>query len=159
MPSLRQMILSGMLTLCLLGTGCGDSMVSGPQWPDPVEVSGRVARQGKPLANAQVIFVPAETTIGQGGSGQTNAAGEFSIQTRWSDQKLRDGLIAGRYKVAFSRFVKPDGSVWIPDPDATEGPASSGAREELPPNLSNPTESSMIVDVAAGKATYDLDIP
>lgn len=159
MPSIRQMVLSGVIAVCLFGTGCGGETVPGPKWPEPVEVSGKVTRQGKPLANAQVIFVPDGTTLGPGGGGQTNDAGEFTTQTRWSNQKMRDGLIPGRYKVAFSRFIKPDGSVWIPAADSTEGPATFGAREDLPMELSNPVESKTVVDVESGKGTYDLDIP
>lgn len=159
MPAFRQMILSGVLAVCLFGTGCGGATVPGPKWPEPVKVSGKVTRQGKPLENAQVIFVPEGTTLGPGGGGQTNPAGEYTAQMRWSDQKMRDGLIPGRYKVAFSRFIKPDGSVWIPSPNATEGPATSGAREELPMEISSPVESKTSIEVTAGKSTYDLDIP
>lgn len=144
-----------MMGFCSMG--CGPT-VPGGNWPDPVEVSGKVTYQGKPFANGTVIFVPDAKTTGQGGSGQTNEAGEYSMRTRWSDKKLRDGLIPGRYKVAFSRFVKPDGTVWIMEPDSTEGPASSGAREELPLNLSNPADSKHVIDVAKDKATYDIDL-
>ncbi len=150
-------LVAGLIT-CFSGTGCS-STETGSDWPDPVKVSGKVTYQGKPFANGTLIFIPHGQTIGQGGSAQTNESGTYTMQTRWSNQKLREGLIPGQYKVSFSRFVKPDGSVWIAPPNATEGPASSGAREELPMHLSSPAESKTIVEVSAAKTAYDIEVP
>lgn len=157
MRSRREILLVAGLMTCLYATGCG-STVPGGSWPDPVEVTGKVTYNGKPFANGTVIFIPDEKTAGQGGSAQTDETGEYTMQTRWSDQKMKDGLIPGRYKVAFSRYTKPDGTVWVATADSTEGPASSGAREELPLHLSSPGESKYVVEVNKGKGAYDFDV-
>lgn len=144
----RAIIGYGMWALVVMvGAGCGSS-TPGPKWPDPVPVTGKVMYQGKPLAHASIMFVPDLDTIGPGAGGFTDASGTFTVQTRWAGQIMREGAIPGRYKVAVSRFVKPDGTVWEPNPE--EGPASSGAMEEIPPQYSDPNQTQFQVEVAVG---------
>lgn len=137
--------------------GCGPS-VPGGSWPEPVLVTGKITYQGKPFENGTVIFIPDSGTKGQGGSGQVEADGTYSAQMRWTDGKIRDGLVPGKYKVAFSRMVKPDGTVWVPDPAVDEGPANVGAMEEIPSEYSSPGETAQTFEAAEGK-TFDFDIP
>lgn len=158
MRSQRHVLVVAGLMVSLLGVGCGPSTTE-PKWPAPVPVSGKVTYQGKPFANGTVIFIPEGQTVGKGGSGLTNDAGEYKAQSIWSGKDTREGLIPGKYKVAFSRYLKPDGSVWIAEPDATEGPASVGAREELPLDVSNPADSKIEIEVSDAKPTHDFDIP
>lgn len=160
MRSRARILIWGGLATCLFTIGCGESAPSGPKWPDPVKVTGKVTYKGKPFENGTVIFVPEDqSTPGQGGAAVVKASGEYLAQSRWTDQKMKDGLIPGNYKVGFSRMVKPDGSVWLPDPNSAEGPASVGAREELPPDVSNPGTSPHKVTISADKSTYDFDVP
>lgn len=158
MRSRSHVLLIAGVVASMYGVGCGPS-TSGPKWPDPVEVGGKVTFQGKPFANGTVIFIPEGQTVGKGGSGLTNEAGEYQADSIWSGKETRKGLIPGKYRVAFSRYIKPDGSVWIAEPDSAEGPASVGAREELPLELSNPAESKFEIEVSAGKPKHDFDLP
>ena len=158
MRSWRTDLIVGALLTCCFGVGCGGSSVPGPKWPDPVPVTGKITYKGKPFANGTVMFIPDLATIGQGGSGQTDEGGEYSVQTRWSDQTMKDGLIPGKYKVAFSRLVKPDGTVWVAPPNSTEGPASSGAREEMPLNVSSPAETKYVHEVGKSESKFDAEI-
>jgi len=135
-------------------TGCSGQSL--PDWPEPVSCSGTVKMNGESLANARVLYIPESGTVGPGGSGTTDQTGKYSVQSMGADQKVKDGLIPGKYKVAFSRMVKPDGQVWVPDPKVQEGPATSGAREELPPRYSMPFQSKFIVDVTAKSSPHDF---
>lgn len=70
-------------------SGCG-----GGDYPETVEVNGRVTLDGEPLPNAIVTFMP---TDGQRtASGTTNAQGEFSLSTF----EPGDGAVPGEHKVA-----------------------------------------------------------
>lgn len=137
-------------------SGCSGKSV--PDWPEPVPCSGTVTMNGELLSNARVIYIPESGTVGPGGSGTTDESGKYSVQSLGADQSKKDGLIPGKYKVAFSRMVKPDGQVWVPGPNSTEGPATSGAREELPARYSMPFQSKMIVEVTDKSSIHDFQL-
>ncbi|MEX0728465.1 MAG: carboxypeptidase-like regulatory domain-containing protein [Planctomycetaceae bacterium] len=146
----------GFLGICLLA-GCGPS-VETPTWPDPVPVSGAVTYGDEPLANAQVIFVPEGETVGKGGSGRTDDSGKYTVKSQSASGDLQDGLIPGKYKVVFSRMIKPDGSIWIPDPNNPVGPATVAAREELPMNYSTAAETKSQIEVTAANSSADFKL-
>lgn len=133
---------------CVL-SGCGEGVVE-PNWPDAVPCSGTVTMDGKPLSGVQVLFVPDVSTNGQGGSGTTDDAGKFTASSRDTKGEITTGIVPGKYRVAFSRMVKADGSVWTPDPTSPTGPATVGAREEIPLKYSDPSRSLMLIEVKAG---------
>lgn len=148
------------LVICCLVTGlfgC-DSGPMKPKWPDPVKVSGKVTYKGQPFEHGTVQFIPSGQTVGQGGIGTVDATGKYVATMRNTDGKIVEGLIPGSYKVAFSRFKKPDGKYWVPGPDSEGGPANFGAMEELPPNLSDVATSQYTVDISKDKPTYDFEI-
>lgn len=153
----QKVLLVAGLMASLCAGGCGPSS-SSPDWPDPVAVTGKVTYKGKPLENGTVIFIPEASTKGKGGSGLINASGEYKAESIWSGKETKEGLIPGKYKVAFSRFIKPDGSVWVAEPNSAEGPASVGAREELPLELSDPGQSTQTIDVDSSKSTHNFDL-
>jgi len=142
---------------CCAATGCGDSVVV-PNWPDVVPCTGSVTMGGKPLTQAMVLFIPDVSTQGQGGSAQTDDSGKYTVSSRNSKGETIPGIIPGKYRVSFSRMVKPDGSVWVPDPTSSAGPATFGAREELPLKYSDPANSIQIAEVKAGGAPVDFDL-
>jgi len=79
-----------MLALLLtLLTGCGGG-------PKPLPVSGVVTLDGQPVADAGVMFCPAEN--GPMASGTTDAKGKFQLKTT---NAL--GAMAGQYRVAISK--------------------------------------------------------
>ena len=135
--------------------GCGEGVVE-PNWPDTVPCDGTVTLDGKPLTETQVLFIPDVSTTGQGASGTTDASGKYSLSSRNSKGEIVKGIIPGKYRVAFSRMVKPDGSVWVSDPANPVGPATVGAREELPTKLSNPANSLQLAEVKGGGAPIDF---
>ena len=136
-------------------SGCGEGVVE-PNWPDVVPCSGTVTMDGKPLSQAMVLYIPDISTTGQGGSGTTDESGKYSVSSRNAKGEMVPGVIPGKYKVAFSRMVKPDGTVWTPDASNSAGPATFGAREELPLKYSDPATSIQIAEVKAGGAPVDF---
>lgn len=145
------------LFLCYGFTGCGEGVVE-PNWPDVVPCSGTVTMDGKPLAQAMVLYIPDISTKGQGGSGTTDESGKYTVSSRNAKGEMVPGIIPGKYKVAFSRMVKPDGTVWTPDATNSAGPATVGAREELPLKYSNAANSIQMAEVKAGGAPIDFTL-
>lgn len=153
--SLKAMGLVAFLVCPFLG--CGAS-VKEPNWPAVVPVSGSVTMDQNPLGQAIVLYIPDGSTVGQGGSGMTDDSGKYKVSSRNAKGEMVDGIIPGKYRVAISRMVKPDGSVWTPDPENKEGPASVGAREELPLEYSDPRSSIWLVDVITGGPPQDFPL-
>jgi hypothetical protein len=79
----------------LLGvTGCGGAKYA--------PVSGRVLLDGKPVANATVVFTPdAEKNPGPGSKGKTDKDGRFTLETMTGDQK---GALVGVHKVSITAY-------------------------------------------------------
>lgn len=135
-------------------SGCGPS---GPKLPDLVPVSGTVTYDGKPLDNATVTFSPMEGgQAGFGASGFTDSSGKYTLETAAGDGKTKLGAVPGKYGVTISRMVKPDGSVWKPDPKDPSGPMTYGAREELPSEYS--MQPRLTAEVANDKAVHDFKL-
>ena len=160
----KNKMLSGSVRTVLLGclfccavTGCGESVVV-PNWPDVVPCTGSVTMGGKPLTQTMVLFIPDVSTQGQGGSARTDDSGKYTVSSRNSKGETVPGIIPGKYRIAFSRMVKPDGSVWVPDATNSAGPATFGAREELPLKYSDAANSIQIAEVKAGGAPVDFDL-
>ena len=160
----KNTMLSGSVRTVLLGclfccavTGCGESVVV-PNWPDVVPCTGSVTMGGKPLTQTMVLFIPDVSTQGQGGSARTDDSGKYTVSSRNSKGETVPGIIPGKYRIAFSRMVKPDGSVWVPDATNSAGPATFGAREELPLKYSDAANSIQIAEVKAGGAPVDFDL-
>ena len=85
------------LAASFLAAGCN----SGPRHPPTYPVSGTVMQEGKPLAGATVVFVPAEGAVGQeAATGVTDAEGRFKLTTYSAD----DGANAGDYQIKVSKF-------------------------------------------------------
>lgn len=78
-----------LLSLCLAGCGSDDT----------VAVKGSVQLDGKPLEGAAVEFQPTADTKGAGGTGATDASGNFFVV---SPQGVK-GLTPGTYKVTVSK--------------------------------------------------------
>lgn len=141
------------LTAALLGSlvlfGCSQ----GNEGPPLEPVEGTVLRDGKPLANAAVTLIPIGSTHGQGGSGFTDASGAFVIST--PDQK-RKGAAIGDYQVIISKYVKSDGSDFVPTNDLS--PMDAGANELLPPKYSDVERTTLTAKVPAGGAKLEFKL-
>jgi hypothetical protein len=67
-----------------------------------VRCSGTATLNGKPLSNANIIFVPlSESQTGRTASGVTNANGFYNIATNGKF----NGILPGEYKVIISKSV------------------------------------------------------
>ncbi len=90
--SLRTVSAVMVLALLVGASGCGPGS-------NIVPVTGVVVYQGKPVADAKVMFMSPESS--RTATSQTNAAGEFALTT-FTDG---DGAAIGEHKVAISAFT------------------------------------------------------
>jgi hypothetical protein len=68
--------------------------------PPTVPVSGKVLfKNGKPLPQATVQFVPPSGTEGFAAQGTTDNSGSFTLETTFSSRDIQDGAVAGQYTV------------------------------------------------------------
>jgi len=124
-------------------SGCGGAAAG----PELVPAEGVVLLDDKPLANANVMFVPKGETRGDRASfGKTDAAGKFAVA---SPDGKRKGTAVGSYQVVINKLVKPDGSDFVPDPNA--GPEDTGGFKELLPAMySDQAQITLAAEVPAG---------
>lgn len=107
----------GLFLLTLCGLGCTGR--TGDKWraglPRAYPATGMVTYNGKPLAEATVVFhaqVPA-LNRSVAAVGRTDAAGRFALRT----YRDADGAIAGSHQVTVSKveIVSPSGRPLVPD--------------------------------------------
>jgi hypothetical protein len=116
----------------LVAIGCTGS-------PSFAPVSGKVTREGKPLADASVGFQPnASLNPGSGSYGRTDADGRYELKVVTTDEP---GAVVGPHKV----FVTPGGKVRDSKDDRALGYA-----KPIPFQFVVPPE---------GSTTADFDIP
>jgi hypothetical protein len=144
------------LVFCCSVQGC--SGLKKPDWPEGVEVSGAIKMNGEPLELAIVRYIPETETTGPGATGMTDSLGEYSLTFRDANGKTASGVIPGKYKVAVSKMVKLDGSVWTPSPENNEGPMMTGAREHVPIKYSNPSQSPLRAVIGPKGGTFNFEI-
>lgn len=116
-----------------------------------VPVTGSVTMDGKPLEGASVTFVGTGSTPGLGGTGVTDAAGNFEI----SHFRAGKGLEQGDYKVMISKLVMSDGS---PIPPGTLSIAELSTREMLPARYSDPGKTVLNATVVEGGDPVSLGL-
>jgi len=127
--------------------GCGSS---GPPPPKLVPVRGTVSLDGQPLANAIVTFIPEGKTPGAGGSGKTDAQGEYQL----TYSRGGPGAPAGEYRVTISKRLMPGGKE-VPDDDKTP-PMLSQAKEMLAPKYSDRTRATLTATVPENGGPVDF---
>lgn len=113
--------------------GCG-----GPEHPDVADVSGTVTLDGKPLAQASIMFQP--TAAGRPSLGTTDENGNYTLL--YLDGV--EGAMLGSHKVVIR----------------TEQPGEDGqpplVKEKLPPKYHN--RSELTAEVVAGGNTIDFPL-
>lgn len=129
--------------------GCGGSSDGEPEL---VPVSGVVTFDDKPLADADVRFIPAEMTPGLGGSARTDKDGKFEL----TYARTGSGAPAGKYQVTVSRRLMPDGSP-VPEGDETS-PIESPASESLPAVYSSPESTKLTAVVKTGGKPVEIKL-
>ena len=125
--------------LALLPTGCG--LKTAP-------VSGRVTLDGKPLANATVVFVPEADGAGKDAKpssvGTTDANGHYSLELDRPDKT--PGAVVGKHRVLITLGAKPG-----------PGDGPPAYHQQLPPRYNR--KSTLECEVPAGgraNANFDL---
>ena len=96
--------------LTLVGVAVAPAGCSRKVPPSPIE--GTVKLDGKPLAEATVMFWSTDDdpeARGRYAIGTTDSEGHFTVKNAGS----REGLEPGRYKVTFSKVVGPNGKVIV----------------------------------------------
>lgn len=124
-----------------------------PEGPPLVPAAGTVTLDGKPLAAADVMLIPQGETKGNGGVGRTDPAGKFELVQ--SDNRQRKGIPTGEYKVILSKYIKPDGTDYIPDPNA--GPIDTGGFKELLPAVYTDQEHAKLTANIPPEGTKTLE--
>ncbi len=113
-------------------------------------VSGTVTLDGKPVGGVSIFFHPEPGTVGQGASGATDDSGKFTMLYKDGNS----GVPAGKYRVLFTRLLKPDGKPLGKD----EVAADVDAVNKLP-RVYNDTEQTPIgAEVPEGGKTFDFKL-
>jgi hypothetical protein len=118
-------------------------------------VSGKVTLNGKPLANALVVFnpIPKEGTseAGPGSIGTTDANGEFTLRVS-PDQA---GALVGKHRVGITAVIPSGG-----ESDARRPRRGGSLMKPLPSRYND--QSTLTMDVPPGgtdQANFDLESP
>ena len=127
------LIVSGLISAGFFA-GCGGS--DGPLVESLVPASGKLLVDGQPMEGVTINFIPEAKIKGRrGGTGVTNASGEFTITDLVQN---KPGVPVGKYTVSYSRLRKPDGSA-APPLKAGETPDPANIQiESFPAHLTNP---------------------
>ncbi len=155
-PLRRLSILSIVLLL-----GCGQSRSEPEFMADLVSVTGKVTVNGVPLPGALITFSPAALDQpGETATAMTDETGLYQLVTTRAGglDAQASGALPGTYKVTISRLTMPDGAA-VP-PGTTDADAMAmGAKEALPPQLSNPEQTRQVVEIEATPGfTHDFEL-
>ena len=125
----------------------------GPAGPRIAPVSGTVTMDGKPLANAGILFQPIGSAEnpnpGRGSAGVTDANGRFALKI---DGEI-DGAVVARHRVCISSVKKS-----AIDPETGSEDGAPAEREMIPPQYN--FTSKLEFDVppeGTDKADFQLD--
>ncbi len=118
---------------------------------DPaIGVSGTVTIDGVTLDNVAVSFIPTGKTFGRPGRAMTDASGRYTI----ANDRGRNGIVAGTYRVVVSRPVRSDGSPLGPGESMEE----AGATETVDPSSSDPGRSTLSAVVDDSSRVFDWNV-
>jgi hypothetical protein len=140
--------------LPVVAAGCGNSNADRPE---TYPVSGVVTYKGLPVPDAQVTFSPEGQ--GQAAFGRTDTEGKYSLTTYESG----DGAVAGRYKVAVTKFDAPEqpaaptGGEYVP-PAAGKYQKVAKPKNHLPAKYATPQSSDLQAEVKPEATTFDITI-
>ena len=135
--------------LCLMiaaSSGCGDR--SGPPlYP----VSGVVTLDGKPLANAGVMFLPRGDTRGNACVGLTDKDGKYVLKP---ERGGGQGAPEGQFAVTISKMKDPPKGAGAGQPAAAE----TDLDETLSPKYWDSAQTILSAQVPQGGATVDFPL-
>lgn len=143
-----------MLAIVLIA-GCEAEAERAPEPPKLVPVQGTVTVDGKPLAGAVVVFLPAFSDAGTHSVGETDRDGVYKLATLY-----QPGAGVGDYRVIVSHVVDADGTVaslaarsgeYVP-PEVNHG------QELVPPRYSDVSKTELRASVRPGTGSINLDL-
>jgi hypothetical protein len=143
--AIRACLLAGGFSLVLVGApGC-----SGKRLAFADKVEGTLTLDGRPLANAQVQFVPDEGSAPVSRA-VTNDKGRFALVC---DDKARPGAVVGWHRVV----------VYPGRPEGARGREENAPEEEMAPVrvpsvYLNVASTPLKVEVTPSQTTYDLPL-
>jgi len=111
----------------------------------PVNVQGKVVKDGKPVAEATVVFIP--VSGGQEAGDLTDEEGNFRLK---NPQKF--GLVPGEYLVTVSKMVYPPG-MKVPSPQEMTMAMTAKMKESLPAQYTRQDKTPLRVTVPRGGVT------
>lgn len=132
-----------------LAVGCGGKS----DGPDLAKVGGTVTYQGKPLPNAQVLFLP-DTPGAPSANGTTDKNGYYQLTTRTPG----DGALVGKHRVTVTARG-PDKV--IPGNTTTSGMPGNDVEPGdplIPQKYFIADTSGLNGEVKSGKNTIDFDL-
>lgn len=145
----RCLLLLACLVIVVLPTGCGKRR------PVPVQVTGQVTLDGKPVGAAAVTLMPEGG--GRPASGATDASGAFKLSTFTAG----DGALPGDYTAVVTKYESKAGAA----APATEGGSDGlmGAMPQvtkslLPEIYASPKTSGLKVSVKKGMPAIQLGL-
>jgi hypothetical protein len=143
---IRQATAATALALGILApAGCG------PKKPATAPVAGRVLLDGRPVADAAVLFQP--VAGGVPARGGTDAEGRFRLSTFARD----DGALVGRHRVLVSKVVGETVAANDLGLEAAPAPAAQ-PKAVLPPRYADPATTSLEATVEPQGTTIDLTL-
>jgi len=139
-------LLLAMAVLALPAVGCGKAK------PATAPVTGRVLLDGKPVADAAVMFEPVDGGVPARGS--TGGDGGFTLSTFARD----DGAIVGRHRVSISKFVTEGVAANEFGLEAAPGPPGLQPKAALPARYADPKTSGLEATVEAGGTSVEFTL-
>lgn len=134
------------LVLALPAAGCGKAK------PATAPVTGRVLLDGKPVADAAVMFEPVDGGVPARGS--TRGDGGFTLSTFARD----DGALVGRHRVSISKFVTEGVAANELGLEAAPGPPGLQPKAALPSRYADPKTSGLEAAVEAGGTNVEFTL-
>jgi hypothetical protein len=153
----RVILWCGLLSLPAAAGGCQN----GSTW-NLAPVEGTVTKDGRPLANIQVVFLAEldASTKGPRASGFTDEAGHYDLHTDAGDR----GAANGRYRVCLCAprwMVSSPGKTRSRQADLpkekVDGPSASDVIQ-LPPTYALFAKTPLRAEVRSGPQVIDFDI-
>jgi hypothetical protein len=144
-------VMPWLLATSMLAVGCsGDNIKFVP-------VSGRVTKNGQPLANVRVVFQPiGSENPGPGSAGTTDADGRYTL-TVSSQQQSGKGAVPGMHRVTIGTILPGEGALPTDPSVGSPDGAPLAGKELIPPKYNQ--DSTLKFEVPAGgtdKADFDL---
>jgi hypothetical protein len=150
---------TGLISICVglvAFLGCGTGTDNPPTYP----VTGTVTLKGKPVAGADIVFVPS-TPDALAAFAKSDAEGKFAMRTF----EPGDGAVTGSYKVKVMKLEQGDVEE-TPVFDSTEAEAEiyvegdpvKPPKNLLPPRYADHNVSGLTVSVATEPVTFDIKL-